>query len=149
MSLRTKQFNESQKSLPSFRFGLRSLLLVILGIAILLGLGVAWYAQQAAARRPTAFRMAARAGRVERMQGLLQQDPALINHRTQRNRTVLHEVIMQGHAGSEVSVKFLLENGADLNVRHGHSDFTPLHEAIWRDKQEIVRVLLTHGADNS
>ena len=45
------------------------------------------------------------------------------------------------------TVKFLLERGADVNVRDGHWNGTPLMTAAWSGHEEIVRLLIAYGAD--
>jgi len=45
-------------------------------------------------------------------------------------------------------IKFLLENGANVNAKNKDSyDDTPLHTAVSRDDIEIIKILLEHGAD--
>ena len=52
---------------------------------------------------------------------------------------------MAAHAGYGDAVEFLLEHGADPNA--AASGFTPLHAAIMRRDERMVRALLDHGAD--
>ena len=42
--------------------------------------------------------------------------------------------------------RFLIAKGADINFRGG-SDGTPLHEAVWRRRLEMIGFLVANGAD--
>ena len=42
--------------------------------------------------------------------------------------------------------RFLIEKGADINVRSG-TEGTPLHEAVWRRRLEMIGFLVESGAD--
>eukprot|EP00795_Rhopilema_esculentum_P014481 gene14481-5544_t len=44
-------------------------------------------------------------------------------------------------------VRFLLQNGAEVNKQCGQEKFSPLHIAVKRGSLEITRLLLFHGAD--
>ena len=46
-------------------------------------------------------------------------------------------------------VELLLDEGADVDIRHNHSGFTPLYEAGIGGHANIVALLLSHGADAS
>ena len=46
-------------------------------------------------------------------------------------------------------VELLLEKGAEVDIRHNHSGFTPLYEAGIGGHASIVALLLSHGADAS
>ena len=44
-------------------------------------------------------------------------------------------------------VKFLIENGADINIKNNNGD-TVLHEAVLiKDNLEVVKLLIENGAD--
>jgi ankyrin repeat protein len=43
-------------------------------------------------------------------------------------------------------VEYLLVSGADVNMKNWRQN-TPLHEAAYKNRDEIGRVLLTAGAD--
>jgi|GEM_PF-2948138 len=45
-------------------------------------------------------------------------------------------------------VQFLVAHGADLSIRHGRYNATPLDFASFNGKTEIVRYLLEQGADD-
>lgn len=59
---------------------------------------------------------------------------------------VLHLAAKRGDARA---VAWLLEHGADANVRWAHWDanVTPLHLAAWQGHADVVRALLDRGAD--
>jgi ankyrin repeat protein len=57
-------------------------------------------------------------------------------------RSLLHEAVMRGYI---VTVKYLVENGADLEARDCWG-YTPLHLAAEYGHAESVRLLLEHGA---
>ena len=54
-------------------------------------------------------------------------------------------VVLAAHSGYTDVVEFLLEKGANPNS--GKAGFTALHEAIMRRDENLVKVLLDHGAD--
>ena len=70
---------------------------------------------------------------------------ALVNkkHDDQSSNTLLH---IAAQSNQEEIVKFLLENGADLNIRNADSN-TPLHLAVARDHFEITFILVAAGAE--
>jgi len=53
--------------------------------------------------------------------------------------------VLAAHSGFTDIVEFLLEKGANPNA--GKAGFTALHEAIMRRDEELVTILLDHGAD--
>ncbi len=54
-------------------------------------------------------------------------------------------VVLAAHSGFTDVVEFLLEKGANANS--DRAGFTALHEAVMRRDQNLVKVLLDHGAD--
>jgi len=54
-------------------------------------------------------------------------------------------VVLAAHSGFTDVVEFLLEKGANANS--DRAGFTALHEAIMRRDENLVKVLLDHGAD--
>ena len=54
-------------------------------------------------------------------------------------------VTLAAHSGFDDLVEFLLDKGANPNAMR--AGFAPLHEAIMRRDEAIVRALLAHGAD--
>ena len=48
--------------------------------------------------------------------------------------------------GDLEAAKILIENGIDIQ-KHGEHGYTPLHEACAFGRQDIVELLLEHGAD--
>jgi hypothetical protein len=55
----------------------------------------------------------------------------------------LHRAV---HFGEADKITELMQAGLDVEARNGRG-FTPLHEAIWGGKQEIVKLLLDGGAN--
>ena len=54
-------------------------------------------------------------------------------------------VVLAAHSGFTDVVEFLLEKGANANS--DRAAFTALHEAVMRRDENLVKVLLDHGAD--
>jgi hypothetical protein len=69
----------------------------------------------------------------------LVEQGAHINARDKFGQTPLHTA-----ANIEV-VKYLIAHGANVNVQD-HNGWTPLHEAVFRDKANIVKILVEHGS---
>ncbi len=96
----------------------------------------------------TALHAAARFGNVEMLAFLLQEGQQI----ERRNRYGYTPLLLAVRAGEAEAVAFLAERGAAVNVfsirPHGGRPGKPaLHEAVWDNNAEIVRVLLAHGAD--
>jgi ankyrin repeat protein len=92
-----------------------------------------------------ALREAAGRGDLDRLAGLLDADPDLINARGgPGTRTALHSAVF---GGQEAAVKFLLEHGADANIRCEGDYAFPLHFAAEKQHFPIIRLLIEHGAD--
>ena len=49
--------------------------------------------------------------------------------------------------GPMSSVKFFVENGADVNYKHPVSKMTALHMAAFQNRKDVVDYLIKHGAD--
>jgi ankyrin repeat protein len=58
--------------------------------------------------------------------------------------TALHVAINYGHINI---VEYLVNNGADVEARYGPENNTPLMLATSKGDEEIVRFLLSRGAD--
>lgn len=75
---------------------------------------------------------------------MLDDDPGLVNRAGYKNNPVIDLVVSRSSA--EV-VELLFQRGAVAN-RHGCIyGATALHQAVARDRKEIVSILLRHGAD--
>ena len=85
---------------------------------------------------------AARKGDLAKIKGLLEGSPALLEARSENEKTPLHFAAQGGHR--EI-VELLLEKGADVNVKNIASE-TPLHYAAAMSHKEIVELLITEGA---
>lgn len=92
-----------------------------------------------------ALREAAGRGDLDRLAALLDTDPDLINARGgPGTRTALHSAVF---GRQEAAVKFLLEHGADPNIRCEGDYAFPLHFAAEKQHFPIIRLLIEHGAD--
>ncbi|CAH0395611.1 unnamed protein product [Bemisia tabaci] len=125
-------------------------------------------------RNKTPFEIAIKCGNFERAKTLLQQNDIEINVENSDGETLLHTASEEGNV--EV-VKFLVDNGADVNARNhkaahmaagetmknisefllafsgvklpksGPDQLTPLHYAAVCGNLEVVDYLIGHGAD--
>jgi ankyrin repeat protein len=89
----------------------------------------------------TPLMFAARAGDLASAK-LLVDAGANVNDQDARGVSV---VTLAAHSGYLDLVEFLLDKGADPNA--SAAGFAPLHEAIMRRDEPLVRALLAHGAD--
>jgi len=82
-------------------------------------------------------------GDLETVKKLIKENPDLVNSRNSTGRFPLE---MAAQTGQTDIVKFLLENGADVNLNRGGA--TALHmAAIYGGKTEVITLLLENGAD--
>jgi len=88
---------------------------------------------------------AAGRGDLAQLEALLAADPGLINQTAGPGvRTALHHAVF---GNSEVGTRFLLERGADPNIRCEGDNAYPLHFAAEKHRFPIMRLLIEHGAD--
>jgi ankyrin repeat protein len=88
---------------------------------------------------------AAGRGDLVRLDSLLAQDPSLLNETAGPGvRTALHHAVF---GKSEAGVRFLLDRGADPNIRCEGDNAYPLHFAVEKLLFPIIRLLIEHGAD--
>lgn len=85
---------------------------------------------------------AAQRGDLDRIRGLLGNDPALANAKDPQGRTPLHYACERG---DKPIVDLLLTRGAELNAKDGRGD-TALLLAAQAGKSKIARTLITKGA---
>src|SRR2546427_9819567 len=78
---------------------------------------------------------AARLGRLERLQELIAEEPALVNARGGDGQTPLH------FASTIAIAAYLLDHGADLDARDVDHESTPA-QYMGRDRQEVLRYLI-------
>lgn len=100
-------------------------------------------AQRVTARRGEAWN-AARYGQVDRLQGLLEEDPDMLNAQEPQSLQTL--VMAATLAGQPQVVKHLLDVGADTSVGEMQG-YTPFHGAGFQGRAEVARVLLQAGLD--
>ena len=92
-----------------------------------------------------ALQDAAGRGDLTRLDSMLDADPGLINETAGPGvRTALHHAVF---GKSEAGVRFLLERGADPNVRCEGDNAYPLHFAAEKQLFPIIRLLIEHRAD--
>jgi ankyrin repeat protein len=93
------------------------------------------------------LRAAAGRGDLERLAEVLDALPDLINERGgEGTRTALHTAVF---GGQEAAVKFLLQRGADPNIRCEGDYAFPLHFAAEKQRFPIIRLLVEYGADTN
>lgn len=83
---------------------------------------------------------AARLGKLDRLADFIAKDPASVNSRGGDGKTPLH------FARSIEVARFLLEHGADINVRDIDHESTPAQHLI-EERPEVVRFLVAQGAE--
>ena len=86
---------------------------------------------------------AARQGRLDRVQAILESNPEEVNARDESRYTALHWAAIR--AQWEV-FQFLVESGSDPNAVGGDGG-TPLHWAAHHDRADMVRLLVDRGSD--
>lgn len=86
------------------------------------------------------MRNAARKGNLSQVKALLESEPDIEERNTLASK-VLYSASATDH--TEI-VKFLLENGANVN---GLDGWTPLHGAAGHGRVKVVKILLANGAD--
>jgi ankyrin repeat protein len=94
---------------------------------------------------------AARGGMMDLVANLALGDWATAERLVRENPKIIEPGVLHMMAKRDdvVAVKWLLDQGADPNVRWAHwdADVTPLHLAVMHDHVEVVRLLLAAGAD--
>lgn len=90
----------------------------------------------------TALHFASNEGHLETVRVLLDDKRIDINAINNFRETALHMAVRNGHADV---VKALIDNGAEIDLL-GHNNFTPLAMAREHKHQEIIDILLSHGA---
>ncbi len=93
---------------------------------------------------------AARLGRFDRLQELVNTDPTLVHARGEGGQTPLH------FASSIEIARFLLDHGAGINARDFQHESTPAQHMVRviqarhypRDRQDIARYLVSRGCDS-
>ena len=98
----------------------------------------------------SSFKLACGNGQIEAA-GLLLQHGVGIDWQLEGQGTGLHQAILHGEGGEAQNgrldmVRFLIESGADQNVRHGKYDATAIDFASYNGRTEIVEYLVSQGA---
>jgi ankyrin repeat protein len=83
------------------------------------------------------------ASQIERIKGLLNDDPAVVHTRDSEGDTILHKAVSLGNA--EI-IEYLLEKGANVNARD-NSEIRPLHQAARLGYADVAALLISKGAD--
>lgn len=81
-------------------------------------------------------------GNLPTLRAMVSADPSLVRQQNSAGLTLLHLAAWNGRLET---AEFLLEQGADANVRDYNGD-TPLHFAASWGFPDLCRVLLAHGA---
>ncbi len=88
---------------------------------------------------------AAALGRTERVAGLLEEDPILLDQRSLDGFAPLH---LAGFFDRRETAKALIQAGADIEaVAHNPTEVRPVHSAVAGGAMEVVMMLLARGAD--
>jgi len=86
---------------------------------------------------------AARQGDVDRLQQLVQADPAVLDQTDSKGQSPLHHAVIGNKTAAAI---WLLESGADPDQK-SRSGQTPLFIAMDRGRNRVARLLLEGGAD--
>ena len=86
--------------------------------------------------------LAAQQGDLTKVKGLLEENPGLLEARSENEKTPLHFSAQGGH---RELVAFLIEKGADVNAENIASE-TPLHYAAAMGHRDVVDLLISRGA---
>jgi len=82
-------------------------------------------------------------GNLVKIKSLIDEDPALLELKTEDGRTPLHVAVMGGH---KELVEYLIEEGANIDAQDKDGR-TPLLNAIMFKKSDLARTLIKKGAD--
>jgi ankyrin repeat protein len=147
----TRWQNSSDAALASARFTLADAQLVIAneyGFETWPALRAYVLSQHASSSTEATIRSlqdAAGRGDLAQLEALLAADPGMINETGGPGvRTALHHAVF-GKSGA--GVRFLLDRGADPNIRCEGDNAYPLHFAAEKQLFPIIRLLIEHGAD--
>lgn len=89
----------------------------------------------------------AEGGEFATVKSLVEADPTLVHATTKDSEHCLHLIAISGNA--EIA-KFLLEKGADPDIRSGWEAGLRMHPLSWNTfygRADIIELLLKHGAD--
>lgn len=77
-------------------------------------------------------------------QVILDKSPELVHLRVKSGGTLLHSAVYYDNAEM---LKFLIENGANVNARAKRNNETPLHDAAIQNRYNMASILLENEAD--
>ena len=93
------------------------------------------------------FHSAAMNGYFDRITRLHNERNIDLDHIDETGHTALHVAVMGGH---ENIVRYLIDNGANLNIRDPRHGYTPLMEAVFYNvRSSLIPLLLMEGADDT
>lgn len=93
---------------------------------------------------PSAFTEACRAGQIDVLKQMLQEDPALVNAGSDGD---MPAIIHATCANQIEVVALLLANGADIEAKDSFYKGPALGFAAWHGYADIAKLLVEHGAD--
>ena len=120
---------ERKKSMKNQKF----FIILVLGIISVFTLDL--YSQE--------IHNASKQGNIEKLKTILSENPGLLDAEDSKGFTPVHSAVV---GGKEDVVKFLIDKGADLNIRNKNG-LTPVFTAIDRGRNNIAKVLIENGAD--
>ena len=86
---------------------------------------------------------ACKAGDLSKVKALLEQDPSLLQSKTEEGKSPLH--MATGWGKCDI-VEYLISVGADINARNNNGG-TPIHVAASQNQPDCARILISHGAN--
>ena len=127
------------KKLKTFK-----ILSLVLSLILLLFAGQAIFSQESTSPYPPwAILNATYMGDIELMSLILESNPDR-DVRDAFGGTALHIAIFQNNP---TVIRYLVENGFDINARASTNGFTPLHYCVWVNNPNAARILLAYNAD--
>ena len=94
---------------------------------------------------PWAILNATYAGDIDLMRNILEVNPDR-DVRDAFGGTALHIAIFQNNLQV---IRFLLDNGFDINAAATSNGYTPLHYCVWTNNYDAARLLLAYNADRN
>ena len=117
----------------------------ILLLAVFLFTGKAAFSQEDRVYPSWAILNATYAGDIDLMISILEVNPDR-DVRDAFGGTALHIAIFQNNLQV---IRFLLDNGFDINARATSNGYTPLHYCVWTNNLDAARLLISYNADKN